>query len=138
MASVQSEITVHASSVSAWSAVRDFGCPHVRLAPGFVVETQLAGDERIVTFADGFSVTERLVDMDDTRMRLAYAAHGGRTTHHNATIQVFDLQPGACRLVWITDFLPDELREIIAAMMDHGLGIMKRTLERTPDSGGTT
>jgi predicted DCC family thiol-disulfide oxidoreductase YuxK len=108
----------------------------VRLAPGFVAETQLTGDERIVTFADGFSVAERLVDIDDTRLRLAYAAHGGRSTHHNATIQVIDLPPGTCRLVWITDFLPDELRDHIAAMMDRGLNIMKRTLEDMADPEG--
>ena len=36
-----------------WAALRDWGALHERLAPGFVANTHIDGNDRIVTFADG-------------------------------------------------------------------------------------
>ena len=41
MASIQKSVRVAASPEHAWSALRDFGAVHTRLAPGFVVATEL-------------------------------------------------------------------------------------------------
>ena len=53
--------------------MRDFGALHTRLVPGFVIDTQLDGDARIVTFANGTVAREQLVDCDEARRRLVYA-----------------------------------------------------------------
>ena len=45
--------------------MRDFGALHTRLVPGFVTDTKLDGDARIVTFANGTVARELLVDCDD-------------------------------------------------------------------------
>jgi hypothetical protein len=37
---------------------------------------------------------------------------------------------GRTRVVWIADLLPHELASQIAALMEQGLGVMKRTLEQ--------
>jgi hypothetical protein len=53
------------------------------------------------------------------------------TTHHNASAQVFaDGASGGCRFVWIADLLPNEAAPSIAAMIDQGMAVIKRTLER--------
>jgi hypothetical protein len=49
MASVPKEILIDASADLVWDAIRDFGAVHERVVPGFIVDTRLEGDDRIVT-----------------------------------------------------------------------------------------
>ena len=72
----------------------------------------IEGDQRILTLANGREVRELIVDLDDTRRRLAYAVVGGDSlglSHHHASLQVFSEGAGRCRLVWQTDLLPHHL-----------------------------
>ena len=114
-----------------WDAIRDVGAIHTRLAPGFVTDTQMDGDARIVTFGNGFVARELIVDLDDAARRLAWSVVGGRMTHHNASLQVFADGASRCRAVWIADLLPHDLEGVIAGMIDQGMAAMKRTLERS-------
>jgi hypothetical protein len=93
--------------------------PLETLVPGFVVDTRLDGDARIVTFGNGMVVRELIVDLDDEARRLAWSARGGRLSHHNASVQVFADGPRRCRLVWIADLLPNDLAGDIRAMIDQ-------------------
>ncbi|RZI39647.1 SRPBCC family protein, partial [Herbaspirillum sp. HC18] len=80
MASIQKDFIIDADPADVWDALRDFGALHTRLAPGFVTDTKLDGDARIVTFSNGSVAREVLVDCDDTRRRLAYAVKSERMT----------------------------------------------------------
>jgi Polyketide cyclase / dehydrase and lipid transport len=131
MASIHKEIVVEASAEAVWSAVRDVGAIHTRLARQFVVDTRLDGDSRVVTFAGGIVVRERIVDVDDRARRLAYSVVEGRPTHHNASIQVFPDGSGRSRIVWIADLLPDDIAGLIGGMMEQGCAAMKNTLEQS-------
>jgi len=115
--------------------VRDVCAIHTRLAPGFVVDTRLDGDARIVTFANGVVARELIVDIDDQARRLVWAVVGGRMTHHNASLQVFAEGEGASRAVWIADLLPNDLAGPIRAMVEQGSAAIKRTLERQKADG---
>jgi carbon monoxide dehydrogenase subunit G len=131
MASIRKEIVIEASPKRVWDAVRDVGAVHERLAPGFVVDTRLEAGARVVTFANGLVARELIVDVDDEARRLAWAVVGSpRLTHHNASMQVFDDGDRGSRVVWIADLLPNEIAGTIAAMIEEGLGAMKKTLER--------
>ena len=131
MASIRKEIVIEASPKRVWDAVRDVGAVHERLAPGFVVDTRLEAGARVVTFANGLVARELIVDVDDEARRLAWAVVGSpRLTHHNASMQIFDDGDRGSRVVWIADLLPDEIAGSIAAMIEEGLGTMKKTLER--------
>lgn len=129
MASIHKEILIQARSQDVWAAIRDIGAVHQRLTPGIVIDAYLDGDARIVTFANGTVVRELIVDIDDQARRLAYAAVGGRTTHHNASIQVFAEGDNQSRLVWITDLLPNEVTPVIHGLVEQGAATMKQTLE---------
>ncbi len=131
MASIHKEIAVACPPAEAWDAVRDVGAIHVRLVPGFVTDCRLEGDTRTVTFANGIVARELIVDIDEARRRLVWSASGGRLTHHNASLQVFDEGPGRSRLVWIADLKPDAMKAPIDAMIEQGMAAMKRTLEAT-------
>jgi hypothetical protein len=41
-------------------------------------------------------------------------------------VQVFDEGAGRCRVVWIADLLPHEMKPAIAAMVSEGLAAMQR------------
>jgi carbon monoxide dehydrogenase subunit G len=129
MASIHKEIRIDRGPDDVWEAVRDWGAPHKRLAPGFLVDSRVEGDARIVTFANGLVARELIVDVDDLSRRLVWAVVGGRLTHHNASMQVFADGDGRSRVVWIADLLPSELAGQIAGLIEQGLGVMKRTLE---------
>ena len=131
MASIHKETHLGAKPADVWAAIRDVGAVHRRLAPGFVIDTRMDGDAaRIVTFANGLVVRELIVDVDDDVRRLAYSAVGGRSTHHNASFQVFADGERGSRLVWIADVLPHEVAKPIADMMEQGLDAVRQTLGR--------
>jgi len=120
MASIHKNILIDAPAPDVWDAVRDFGALHTRLAPGFVLDTKLDGDARIVTFSNGTVARELLVDCDDERRRLAYAVRSERLTQHSASIQIIADDDHRCRMIWITDVLPHEIAPYISAQMDQG------------------
>lgn len=131
MASIRKEIVIDAKPDAVWDAVRDVGAVHRRLAPGFVVDTQLEEDARVVTFANGLVARELIVDVDDAARRLVWAVVGSpRLTHHNGAMQVVAEGDRGSRVVWIADVLPHEVAGYIGDLMQQGLGTMKKTLER--------
>ncbi|MBR1121757.1 SRPBCC family protein [Bradyrhizobium lablabi] len=130
MASIHKDIIIDAPPSAVWDALRDFGALHTRLVPGFVTDTKLDGDARIVTFSNGTVAREVLVDCDDTRQRLVYAVKSERLTQHSASVQVFAEADGRSRLVWIVDVLPNEVAPYMNAQMDLGAAAMQKALGR--------
>jgi len=129
MATVQKELEIGQTRSVIWDAVRDVGAIHRRLVPGFVVECTLEGDSRLLKFANGMSIRELIVSVDDRTFRHAWSARGEPFTHHNASLQVFAQGDGRSRVVWIADLLPDSLVDKVGEMMSQGLSVMKKTLE---------
>jgi carbon monoxide dehydrogenase subunit G len=128
MATVTKEFLIAASPDKVWDAVRDFHAVHTRVAPGFLTGATADGDDRILTFFNGFVARERLVGLDDATRRIGYTIVEGRYTYHHASFQVFPHEAGS-RVVWITDLLPDALADISSMMMEQGSAAMIRTLE---------
>ncbi len=128
MASIRKELVIAAPPDEVWAALREVGAAH-RLFRGVLVDTRLEGNARVVTFANGMVVRELIVDIDDAARRLAYAAVGGRATHHNASFQVSSHGEAQSRVVWVTDLLPDEIAGAIRALVEQGAAAMKQTLE---------
>jgi hypothetical protein len=129
MGSIHKEITIEATAEKVWAVVRDIGAVHKRFVPGLVTDVRLEPDARVVTFANGMVVRELIVDLDDVRRRFTYAAVGDMFKHHNASMQVVADGSGRCRLIWVTDLLPDEAIDAVRPIIDEGATIMKRTLE---------
>lgn len=130
MASIRREIIIESSAGEVWEVIRDFGAGPSRMAPGFVVDTRLEEDSRVVTFANGTVARERLVSIDDAARRIVYSIVGDtiRPIHDNASMQVFDQPDGHSRLVWIHDVLPDDLAASLDTAMERGLTVVRRTL----------
>jgi hypothetical protein len=129
MATLRRQIALDSGAARVWSALRDFGAVHTRVAPGFLTKLEMNQGDRIVTFFNGMVARERLVTIDDGECRLVYSVVEGRASHYNAAVQVFPDGDGRCRLVWTVDLLPDGLAPAIGSMMDHAAGFMKKTLD---------
>ena len=130
MGSICKEIVIRAASDAVWSAIRDIGALHTRLVPGFVIDTRLEPGARIVTFGNGMVLREPIIAVDDKARRLVWSAEGEPFTHYNASLQVFAEGGDATRVVWIADFLPDEVASDQQAAMETALEIMRTTLDR--------
>jgi carbon monoxide dehydrogenase subunit G len=130
MASIHKDIIIDANPDRVWDALRDFGALHTRLVPGFVLDTKLDGDARIVTFANGTVAREILVDCDDNKRRLVYAIVSERLKQHSASVQVFADGDGRSRVAWIVDVLPHDIAPYMDAQMDQGALAMQKALGR--------
>jgi hypothetical protein len=131
MASICQQVVIEAAPSQVWAAVRDVGAVHRRLVPGYVVDTRLEGDYRILMHSNGSVTRELIIDVDDQERRLAYAVVEGRMPllHHHASMQVFAAGENRSRLVWITDLLPNDLASDIRLRVERGAAVMKQTLE---------
>jgi hypothetical protein len=129
MASIRKEVRINAAAEQVWDCLRDVGALHTRLAPGFVVDTRMDGDARIVTFGNGMVAREEIVDVDDIARRVAWAIVGGRFRHYNGTAQVFPDGTGVSRFVWTADLLPNDLAAAVAGMIEQGIAVIKKTME---------
>jgi carbon monoxide dehydrogenase subunit G len=130
MASIHKEFLIDAPADEVWDAIADFGALHTRLVPGFVTDTQLDGDTRIVTFANGAVAREILVDCDAARRRLAYAIVSERLTQHSASVQVIADGATRCRAIWVADVLPHEIASYMDAQMNLGAAAMQAAFRR--------
>jgi hypothetical protein len=133
MATLRKQIALDTGAANVWSAIRDFGQVHTRVAPGFLTKLEMdrnsKGCDRVITFFNGLVARERLVTVDDESCRLVYSVVEGRPSHYSAAVQVFPEGDGRSRVVWTIDLLPDDLAPTVGGMMDHALPLMKKTLE---------
>jgi carbon monoxide dehydrogenase subunit G len=128
MATIHKEVEIHSSPEKVWDALRDVGALHTRLAAGFVVDTSMDGNARVVTFPNGMTAREEIVGVDDAERLVSWAIIGQQFDHYNGAAQVFDHGDGA-RFAWTTDLLPDDLAGNVGALMDAGLAAIKKTIE---------
>ncbi len=131
MATIRREIRTTAAPEAVWDAIADVGALHTRLVPGFVVDTRLEGESRIVTFGNGMVIEEPIVTIDAAERRLVWGAKGGPLGHYNGAVQAFADGTGS-RVVWTADFLPHEAASVVGPMIEEGMRVMKETLDRLP------
>lgn len=129
MALLRTEISIAATPADVWDVIGDFEAGPLRMAPGFVVGCEADARTRVVTFADGSVVHERLVAVDEGERRITYSVVGGnvRPDRDLALMQVVP-EDGGCRFVWTRDLRPDELGPGFQAAMDRGAEVIGRTL----------
>lgn len=131
MASLYRDIPLNSDAARAWATLRD-SRNIARVFAGVLTDAQVDGDLRTVTFANGNVVQERIVTVDDERMRVAYTVCGPNFEHYAASMQIVvdevDEATGRCRLLWVCDFLPEERRALVEPLMDAGSAAAARNL----------
>ena len=98
MATIRKEVEIRASPERVWEALRDIGALHTRLAAGFVVDTRIHGDTRLVTFGNGIVVREDIVSVDDAARRVVRAisaSSSATTTARRRSLRTM-VSPASC------------------------------------------
>jgi hypothetical protein len=129
MASIRKEIHIDAPPSQVWEALRDVGALHTRLAPGFVTDTRMDGNTRLVTFGNGAEVREHIVGIDEERRRVAWAIVDAPFRHYSGVAWVEPDINGGTHFVWTADLLPEELAGQVEFLMSSGLQVIKATQE---------
>jgi hypothetical protein len=129
MASIHIDTTIQAPAQHVWAALAAIGEAHKAFA-GVLSACHLERDDvRVVTFANGLKVTEQIVTIDPSRMRIAYAAIGTELAHHSAAMHVIRVSESTCRFDWVTDVLPHEATEWIRPLMEQGARALAASAE---------
>ena len=129
MASIRKQVHIDAPVAKVWEALRDVGELHTRLAPGFVTDTKMDGNARVVTFGNGQVAREEIVSVDDSLRRVAWAILDPPFEHYSGVAWV-EPEVGGARFTWTVDLLPDTMAERVEGMMSAGVQVIKKTLER--------
>jgi hypothetical protein len=119
MSTIWWEEPVAVSADRAWAALRRIDATPALFAPilsGGAVE----GGVRTVIFADGPTIRERIVTIDEERKRIVYGVLDGLFEHHSASMQILPVDETRCRFVWISDILPDDRAEAIRPLVARG------------------
>jgi hypothetical protein len=125
--SVSADIVLSTTAAFAWDVIRDVYSVATRLIPGFATAVDAQPQARIVTFVNGLTVTERIVELDDAARRLVYQVVDGPTTYHLGTQQITEDADGV-HLVWTTAFAPASLRDITQTSMAAAANLMEATI----------
>jgi len=129
MASIRKEIRIDAPVDRVWDALRDVGALHTKLVPGFVTDSHMEGNTRVVTFGNGMTAREEIVSVDPAQHRVAWAIVGQQFQHYNGAAWVEPDSKGGSRFIWTTDLLPNELAGQVDQMMTVGIAVVKHTME---------
>lgn len=129
MASIRKEIRISAAVERVWDALKDVGALHTKLVPGFVKDTVLEGNSRVVVFSNGMSVREDIVSVDAVQRRVAWAVVGQQFRHYNGAAWVEADPKGGSRFIWTVDMLPNEMASQVEQMMTTGIAVVRQTME---------
>ena len=121
MGSIRREAILDVPARDVWAGLREVG-KAAEMFPGILTACELRrDDERVVTFANGLVVVERIIGVDDQNRRMAYSAQVDGFAHHNASMEVLPLADNMSRFIWITDFLPDDARSFAEPLIEEGI-----------------
>jgi uncharacterized protein YndB with AHSA1/START domain len=129
MASIRKEIRIDAPVERVWDALRDVGALHTKLVPGFVKDTHMEGQTRVVTFGNGMVAREDIVSIDPAQHRVAWAIVGQQFRHYSGAAWVEADPKGGSRFIWTADLLPNDMAAQVDQMMTVGIAVVKQTLE---------
>ena len=130
MPSIHKQVAVAVDATTAWQRLRRIEKAHELFAP-VLTDCRLDGETRTVRFANGMVVRELILDVDDERRRVAYAAlDAPGMTYHHASMQVIEAGPGRSLFVWVTDFLPPGVRDAVAPLIEQGSAAFRKNLEK--------
>lgn len=126
--SISIHIPLSADAAFSWDVVRDISAVDTRLIPGFATSVEPGPGTRTVTFANGMTVTERIIEINDDDRRLRYQAIDGPATHHLGTQSVTPDDAGS-HLVWTTEFSPPTLLDLTINSMCAAAELMRTTID---------
>jgi hypothetical protein len=119
LGSVRSERIIDASAADVWALV---GRPE-RLHDWFpgVVSCSVEGNRREIHLESGLSLPEEITIHDDRLRRFQYRIDAPMFPYHRGTIDVIEVTPTSCAVIYATDCDPRTMALVIGAAAAAGL-----------------
>ncbi len=127
MASVRREVVIERSAADVWAVVGDPGTIH-EWFPGMTASA-VDGSTRLITTATGLPLPETILVNDPIQRRFQYRLDLPVVKFHRGTIDVIELDPSRCLVVYSTDCEPDPMALVVGGATGNALTELKRQLE---------
>jgi len=94
-----------------------------------VTSCTVDGDQRACLLANGAQLKEEIISIDNDLKRIAYTVIDSPfgLEYHAASMQIVADGQGA-RIIWITDFKPDQLKDALTPMLEQMFAQMSERL----------
>ena len=120
MASILRKIKLAVPAHIAWKTLRDVGKAETLFSP-VLIDSSLDGDVRTVQFADGMTVKERIIVIDEENYRVAYTVLGDMFDYHAAAMQIVSVDETSSYFIWVSDFLPEAAQSVVEPLVEKGM-----------------
>jgi len=117
--SIRHEILVHRPAETVWALVGD----PTRIQEWFpgIENSEVTGDERVVTLSSGHAITETILTFDPLQRRFQYEIHMPMCRFHLGTIDVVAIDEGRCLVLYGTDAEPAPMALIVGGAASAAL-----------------
>jgi carbon monoxide dehydrogenase subunit G len=123
----KAEIDINRSADATWAIVGDFGGIGTWM-PG-IDSCRVESEDRILETM-GMTITEHLVNTDETGRALTYSIAGGAPVEsHQAVITVTPVGE-TCQVTWDVEATPDEMADLMVTVYQQALDALKAHLEK--------
>ena len=125
--SVRRQRVVGVAASRAWELVGRPDLLH-HWFPG-IVDCTVEGSVRTVTTGAGLSLAEEILTVDPIQRRFQYRISGGFFREHLGTVDVIELGPDSCLVVYSSDADPAPMAVILGGATQGALEELARQLE---------
>ncbi len=126
MATGTAQVEIAGSADDVWALVGDFG-GIAGWMPG-IDSCRVEGEDRIIETM-GMTITEHLVDRDDSARTLTYAiVEGAPVESHEAVITVTPTGDTSS-VTWVVDASPDDMAGLMTTLYQQSLDELKKHIE---------
>ena len=121
------ELIIEVPAERVWSAVTRAELLHLWF-PGMEA-SDVEGDQRTVVLGSGIRMAETLLANDPLQRRFQYRIAGGLFQEHLGTVDVIELGPDRCLVVYATDAAPAVMSIVLGGATLGAMVELKRQLE---------
>jgi hypothetical protein len=134
LGSLRHQIRIRCSADDVWARVRDAAGLHTWF-PG-LTDCQVDGNHRTIFLGSGMAMPEEILVNDDVQRRFQYRITAPIFRHHRGTIDVIELGPDECMVVYSTEADPRTMALAIGGGTAGALDELKRQMEANPEENG--
>jgi hypothetical protein len=121
------EIEIAAPADRVWAIVGRPELLHLWF-PG-IESCQVDGDQRTIVLSSGIPMVETILATDPTQRRFQYSVAGGIFQEHLGTIDVIELGPNRCLVVYASDAAPAAMSLVLGGATNGALVELRRQVE---------
>jgi len=127
MTTLRKTFDIEAGIDTVWAKISDIG--GISKLIGFLQDSELSGEDRVCTLADGGRLEEKIISVDADLHRVLYSITSSplNMSFHVASMELEPTQDGT-RFIWTTDIQPSQAAAQFEPMLDMACEDMQTTL----------